>query len=209
MNQYKTATDANIANYTTSANQASKDFLTSLGKNQNLQGQQLSDVLQQRILGALPQQQAALREGLAGTGGLERGSAAGAMENLSTEAAQQIGQGEQAIMTSQLAAQQQALGQVYNMDEQTIQNATGMSKDEILQLYNSGNTDLINEANSLLGIEQTSEQNTLDALAAQATGNFSAAEADQAQQQAFINSLLQAGGTLGAAGISAATKKTA
>jgi hypothetical protein len=191
---------------TTAEQAAAKKFLSDTGQATDSQGNMLSDVLKQRVLGALPEEQAALRESEAATGGLERGGAAAAFQNLGATTAQSIGQGEQQIALQQNQLRQQNLNTVLNMDNSLITEKLGIDKDTLLQLYNSGRQDLIDEANSLLGIEQTSTASVNDVLAAQQNANLGQGAADAARQQQLYQSLIGLGGTVAGGAYGAAPR---
>lgn len=195
-NTYTAGINNALTNYQNSANTTAKNFLSSIGSATDSQGKQLSDVLAQRVLSTTPQQQQALREGLAATGGLQRGAANKAFTDLATTQAQQIGQGQEAIVAQQNQARINALNTVQNMDESVIQNTLGVTKDQLLQVYNSGNQALINEANQLLGIEQTANNDLLGVTAGQINANLAQQQQNNAQQQALYNALLNSGTTL-------------
>jgi hypothetical protein len=118
------------------------------------------------------------------------------MEDLSRQAMGEIGAGEQAIQQQQLVAQQNAMQQVYQMDENVIQNTLGITKDDLLTLYQSGRQDLINEANSLLGIEQTTTGQMVDVMGTGQRADVASQIAALNRQQQFYNSLIGAGGTM-------------
>ncbi len=164
---------------------SSQNFLTEIGKTTDLQGKELSDILRQRVMGAQPGQEAALRENLAATGGLNRGAAGAAFTNLATTNAQAIGQGEQELAVQALQNKAEAIKQVYQLDDNFINNRLGIDKDTLLQIYQSDRQDLINEANQLLGIQEFSgNQATASSLSS------------QTQNQNTLNALIGAGATI-------------
>ncbi len=187
--QYKKDIGASTEASQAQARQSSQQFLQDIGKDTQVQGQQLSDILRSRVLGAQPELQKQLREQMAATGGLQRGAAVRGSQELGQQAVGQIAQGEQEIALQQQNAINQAKTQAQNLDQQLISDRLGIDKDTLLKLYDTGRTDLINEANSLLGIEQTAGQSITSLMGAQ-IGAQQAAETTNAQnRQALLDSL--------------------
>lgn len=113
----------------------------------------LSDTLKQNVLSQQPELARQLREGLAASGQLRGGAAAAAQAGLSNQLAQQIGQGQREIQTQDLQARQRALETAMQMNDQALNNATGLNKDALQAVFASGRADLIDEATALINIE--------------------------------------------------------
>jgi len=179
----------------TSAANRSAQFLKDIGQQTNIQGQQLSDILKQRVLGAVPEAQAAARESLAATGGLQRGYAGATLAGIPQTAVANIAQGETQLTQQALNTRNQALNQVYNLDEQYIMDKTGVDKQTLLDIYNSGRSDLINNANQLLGIESGTTSDIIGLEEFKASQTLAQQQAAAANRQATLNALLGIGGT--------------
>lgn len=187
------ATDASRA--------AASNYLAETGKTTDAQGQELTDILRQRVLGNAPAEDQQLREELAATGGLERGGANAAFEKLAAERAGNIAQGQSQIELAAQAAKQDALTKIYAMDESMIQNKLGIDRDTLVALYDSGRQDLINEANSLLGIESNATGQELSAQEALLNDQLASGTAESAQRADIYNQLIGAGGTIAGYGL--------
>lgn len=171
------------------ARQSSKNFLQDIGKSTQVEGQQLSDILRSRVLGAQPELQKQNREAMAATGGLQRGAAVKGAQQIQQQASQKIAEGEQEIALQQQQAINQAKTQAQNLDQQLINDKLGIDKDTLMKLYDTGRTDLINEANALLGIEQTTGGQVLDVMKAQQGANLAGQVSAAQQRQALLDSL--------------------
>lgn len=187
--QYKKDIGASTEASQAEARKSSSQFLQDIGKSTQVQGQQLSDILRSRTLGAQPELQKQLREQMAATGGLQRGAAVKGAQQLQGQAAQQIAQGEQEIALQQQNAINQAKTQAQNLDQQLISDKLGIDKDTLMKLYDTGRMDLINEASSLLGIEQTAGQNITSLMGAQISANQASEIASAQNRQALLDSL--------------------
>lgn len=187
--KYQTDINKAVDTSQNQARQSSAQFLQDIGKSTQFQGQQLSDILAQRVLGQQPELQKQLRENMAATGGLQRGAAVKGSQALAQNAVGQIAQGNQQIALQQQAALNQAKGQAQQLDQQLISDKLGIDKDTLLKLYDTGRTDLINEANSLLGIEQNTSQAIENVTGAQIGANTASQVSAAQQRDALLNSL--------------------
>lgn len=144
----------------------------------------LSDELKQRVMSSQPELQRQLREGLAASGQLRSGAATAANMGLASDLANQIGQGQTKIQQADLQARQAALETAMQMNDKALYTATGMNKDQMQAVFQSGRQDLIDEASALIEAEK-SRLNAVAGLAQnQATYNLAAqAAADQNRQQ--------------------------
>lgn len=186
---------------TQNQNKAAQDFLTGLGNNQTLQGQDLTKLLTSQAYSTVPQQQEAAREAAAATGGLQRGSAASLIAAPTQQAAQNVEQGQLQLNLQQQQQKAQALSQINQMSDQQISQILGIDKDTANALYSSGRQDLIDEANSLLGISQNQESQTLNAQEFGLSGQIASDAANRAAQQGAFQQLAGLGGTIVGAGL--------
>ncbi len=173
---------------------AGSQYIDQASNAASLRGKSLTETLRQDVLDAQPDINQNLRESLAATGGLQRGSATSAFREQATKAGSEIARGSTAIRQDELASRQKALDTVFNTNQETLLKATGLDYDTIKALASMGRDDLIAEAaelaaaetdraNAMIGITQN--RNTAD-LASQAARN---------QNRADLNSALIGSGT--------------
>jgi hypothetical protein len=156
----------------------------------------LSDELKQRVLSTQPELQRQLREGLAASGQLRSGAAAAANTNLANELASQIGQGQMKIQQGDLQARQAALETAMQMNDKALFTATGMNKDQLQAVFQSGRQDLIDEASALIEAEK-SRLNAVAGLAQnQSTYNLAAQSAADQNRNQLISSGADLAGSL-------------
>ena len=159
--QYKTDVGIELTAAEDAARQKSQQFLSDIGKDTTLQGKKLSDILAQRVLERQPELQKQMRNAVAGTGGLQRGAAVIGGEQLATQASKDISTGNEDIALQQQEAMNQAKEKVFNLDQGLVQQRLGINKDMLTALFDIGRTDLINEAMTMLGIEQNAQTESL------------------------------------------------
>lgn len=186
---------------TNSANQQAQSFLNQLGNNQTLSGQDITKLLTQQAYSQVPQAQQAAREAAAASGGLGRGAAAELQAAPAATAASNVAQGLTQMDLAQQQQKAQALSTINNMSDQLITDKLGIDRDTATALYNSGNQDLINEANQLLGISQNQTAETLGAQQFGLTGQIAANAANAQAAQAPYQQLTGLGSALATAGM--------
>ncbi len=165
----------------------------------NLGGEEansLSAALRQNVLSAQPEIQRQIREGMAATGGLNRGATNAAFAKAGAAAATEIGQGETEIRQQQLKGLQDASKTVFGADIDAVTRATGMDADTVQTLLNSGREDLIREAQSLIETERTRTSNLLGITQAQNTNNLASQTAGANGQNALLQALIQGGSSI-------------
>jgi hypothetical protein len=194
----------NLAQYAQSLQGASTTF----GQNVAQQGQKfLGDVsslygpnspaaqaqygaAKQQIYSTVPGTQEAIRNVLAGTGGLQRGNAATALAQPYVQAAQQYGQTAANIGATQTQEQQRAiqsaLQTINNMEASVFQQQFGMSREQAAQILQTGNTALQQQLSELINqsVQQTNQ--TLGLQGVQSTNAYNNALLNQAQNNALI-----------------------
>lgn len=176
-------------------------FLAGLGSTTDLQGRELKDVLAKEQYGAVPAETQAIRENLTATGGTQRGGAAAALNAPQIAAAGRVGEGQTALDVQAQQAKASGLATVAKMTDEQLTNVLGINRDEAMALYNSGRQDLINQANQLIQINQVQTADLLSAQTFGASAGLASDAAAVAQRNQFSTALMQAGTTLGAAGI--------
>lgn len=177
------------------ANSADKYVKDQEGASQAL-NRSLSDELKQRVMSTQPELQRQLREGLAASGQLRSGAATAANMGLSNELASQIGQGQMKIQQGDLQARQAALETAMQMNDKALFTATGMNKDQMQAVFQSGRQDLIDEASALIEAEK-SRLNAVAGLAQnQSTYNLAAQSAADQNRNQLISSGADLAGSL-------------
>lgn len=168
-----------------------------------VEGQSLSDVLRQRVMETQPELQAASREALAASGGLNRGAAPAAAMRIATEAGRGIGEGEQAIALQQMEHKRQMVDSIAKMDESWVRDKLGISRETLATIYQSGREDLIAEANAMLGVNENQQDSLLGIEQNKNTMNFARSAAGAEQRNMLLNTLMGAGMTTMAYGATA------
>lgn len=176
--------------------EASNKFLEDIGQSSDKLGENLSQTLMRRTMASQPAMQQQLRESLAATGGLHRGAADQAFMQQGQQMASQLFEGNQDIINQQMKSREDAMKMAYSVDQNLIADRLGIDQDTLAQIYASGRQDLIQEANSLLGIEQTRSAGTLSALGFKDSAELAKASANATAQNQFTNALLGLGGQI-------------
>jgi hypothetical protein len=149
------------------------------------------------IYSTLPGTQNAIRNALAATGGLGRGSAATALAAPSIQAAQDYARSAGTINADQAKmgqqAQQQALQTATSMDAAMFQNMFGMSKEQATQILQSGNQTLRDQLAQLISQSQGQTGQILSAQGLQATNGYQNAVTRNGQQDAIWTGLANMG----------------
>lgn len=154
----------------------------------------LSTALRQNVLSAQPEIQRQIREGMAASGGLQRGATNAAFAKAGATAAQEIGQGEAEIQTQRLKGLQDASKTVFGADIDAVTTATGLDQDTVQTLLNSGREDLIREAQTLIEAERNRTSNLLGIHQAGNTNRLAADSAAAGGQNALLEALIKGGG---------------
>lgn len=147
-----------LSTATQNTGSAANNFLTQLGQTTDLEGQNLTQALNQKVYGALPAQQRQIMENATATGGTQRGAVGANLNAAGQTAATNVATGNAAIAEQTLQAKQAGLTVVENATNTNIQNQLGISQQDAVAIYNSGNTEAIQMMNTLLGISSTQAQ---------------------------------------------------
>lgn len=127
----------------------------------NREGSQLFRTLSEQALRNVPAIQNQLRETLAATGGLQRGSANVALSQPLLDANAAITQGAQDIALQNQQFLNQNLQRTFELDDNFLQQELGINRDVLIQALNSGREDLIQEATLLLDEAQQRQADLL------------------------------------------------
>lgn len=182
---------------------AANNFLTQLGQTTDLEGQNLTQALNQQVYGALPAQQRQIMENATATGGTQRGAVGSSLNQAGQTAASNVASDEAAISEQALQSKAAGLTVVENATNQNIQNQLGISKDEALQIYQSGNQDAIAMMNQLLNISQNQEKEQVGLGEEEMNAEMAEGNAGIAGQNQLLNSLIGAGTSTGVAAMTA------
>jgi hypothetical protein len=174
----------------------SASFLNDVGSSSDKIGENLSQALLRRTMQGSQQQSQQLREQLGSTGGLQNGASSAAFGNLAGQTANNLYEGNNNIINQQLQARQDAMGKAYDVDQNLITNKLGISQDTLAKLYASGRQDLIDEANSLMGIEQNRSGAVQGAQVNDMNANLAKESADRNSRNALLGSVLNVGGQI-------------
>ncbi|TXH56266.1 MAG: hypothetical protein E6Q97_06675 [Desulfurellales bacterium] len=168
-----------------------RDYIRDAGSSATNLGNNLADTLKQRVLRQTPELQRQLREGMAASGGLNRGALGAGLSRVAVGQAQELGSGLRDITAQELAAKQKAIDSVFNTDQDTLRTATGLDYQTLQALLNAGRTDIIQEAASLLDSERSINSAKAGILGAGADAASASSAASAANQNDLIAALLQ------------------
>lgn len=173
---------------------AGSEYLDQASNAASLRSRSLIDSMKQDVLDEQPGITQSLRENLAATGGLNRGSANTAFREQATNTANQISKGATAIRQGELASREDALKTIFNTNQDTLMKATGMDYDTIKALASMGRDDLIQEAAELAAAE-TDRANALIGIAQNRNASDLASQAARNSNRSDMNSALIGSGT--------------
>lgn len=159
-----------------------RDYIRDAGASATNLGNNLADTLKQRVLRETPELQRQLREGMAASGGLNRGAVGAGMSRVAVGQAQELGSGLRDITAQELAAKQRSIDTVFNTDQDTLRTATGLDYQTLQTLLNAGRTDIIQEAANLLDSERSVNSAKAGILGAQADATSASSAANAANQ---------------------------
>lgn len=168
---------------------AGSEYLDQASNAASLRSRSLVDSLKQDVLDAQPDITQSLKENLAATGGLQRGSARVAFREQATNAAREVARGSTAIRQDELASRQKALDTIFNTNQDALLKATGLDYDTAKALAAMGRVDLLREAAELAAAEQD-RTNALLGIAQNNMAANTAAQAARNQNRADLNSAL-------------------
>ncbi len=136
-------------------------FRSDLEQGLTNQGSQLFRTLSEQAFRNVPAIQDQLRQTLAATGGLDRGSAGVALTQPVLDAQAAVSQGAQDIALQNQQFLNQQLQRTFELDEEFLNTELGINRDIIIQALNSGREDLIQEATLLLDEAQQRQADLL------------------------------------------------
>jgi hypothetical protein len=153
--------------------------------------------LKQQDYSTLPGTLTNLRSQLAATGGLARGGAGKAITQAVLAPAAQYSQQAATVTGQQLTAQQQAqqaaINKVAALDETTAQTMLGMSKEQATQILTTGRQDLRDQLTQLINQSNNQTTQTLNAEGIATNAGYANAVANNANQAAVVNGLVNTG----------------
>jgi len=166
------------------------------------------DAQKTAIYANLPEQQNAIRQALAATGGFDRGTASKQLAAPVLQAGQQYGQAVANITAEQLAKKQDSERQVINtintMDNNVLQSLFGMSKDQALQIMTSNRQDLKDQMTDLVAQSTQQTQQKLGVQGQQIQNQYQADVAKKAQKDALTKAWVNLGVDAVDSGVAAA-----
>jgi hypothetical protein len=158
------------------------------------------DASKTAIYADLPGQQAAIRQALAATGGFDRGTAGKQLAAPVLQAGQQYGQQIANITAQQLAAKQNAtknaIDTVARMDENTLTQLFGMSRDQATAILNGNRQDLKDQMTDLVNQSTQQTNQKLGAMGANLSNQYQQKVAEAAQSNAQTNAWIGLGSNL-------------
>jgi len=153
--------------------------------------------LKQQDYSTLPGTLNTLKANLAATGGLSRGGAGKAITQAVLAPAAQYSQQAATVTGAQLTAEQQAkqaaINKVAALDETTAQTMLGMSKEQAMQILQYGRQDLQQQLTQLINQSNNQTTQTLNAEGIQTNAGYQNAVANNANQAAVVNGLVNTG----------------
>ena len=174
------------------------------------------NLLKKQTFKDLPEQQKAIREALAASGGLARGTTGTQLSKSVIDAYGRLSEGSADIRNQNLirkqAATQQAIQTVASMDNQTVQNIFNLDKDQALQILTGSREDVKDQFTNLINQSQAELNAKLGVAGANIQNQFYASEANRASSNAQTGNIIDAitGGVAGAmSGIKAPTPQFA
>lgn len=166
-----------------------RNYIRDAGSSATNLGNNLADTLKQRVLRQTPELQRQLREGMAASGGLNRGALGAGLSRVAVGQAQELGSGLRDITAQELAAKQRAIDTVFNTDQDTLRTATGLDYQTLQTLLNAGRTDIIQEAANLLDSERSINSAKAGILGAGADAASAASAASAARANDLVAAL--------------------
>lgn len=153
--------------------------------------------LKQADYSTLPGNITALKSNLAATGGLSRGGAGRAITQAVLAPAAQYSQQAATTtgnaLTTQQQANQTAINKVAALDEATAQSLFGMSKEQATTILTSGRQDLQQQLAQLINQSNNQTTQTLGVEGIAANAGYGNAVANNANQAAITNGLVNTG----------------
>lgn len=201
--QYKDslgAAGANLSSTNTDIGKALTDKTAALYDPNGAAVQATLAALKQQDYSTMPGTLTALKSNLAATGGLSRGGAGRAITQAVLAPAAQYSQQAATVQGQQLTAQQQAtqaaINKVAALDESTAQSLFGMSKEQATQILTSGRQDLQTQLTQLINQSRNEAGQTLAVQGIQANNGYQEAVANNANQAAITNGLMNTGASV-------------
>lgn len=200
--QFTTAQNNNKAAYGVSATQAAQDYqkgLSSLDSTDKTARDLAIANETARQARAIPEQQQAIRESLAATGGLRTGGAGSILAQPQIQMSQNIaelaGKLELQGLDKASARREAGLTTLYNTEQGVALTNLGIDQDTARTLLQNGRADILSRANALLGIDQDT---TNSIIGLETTGQLSDIAASQAAADRRAALISAIGGTGGA-----------
>lgn len=155
------------------------------------------DAAKTAIFANVPGQQDAIREALAATGGLQRGTASAQLAAPVIQAGRLVGQNIANVTAQQLqakqAATQQALTQIASMSDAALTSLFGMNREQATAILQGNRQDLKDQLTSLINQSNNETNQLLGVQGANITNQYNQAVADKAQRDALNNAIVGAG----------------
>lgn len=153
--------------------------------------------LKQQDYSTLPGNVNALKANLAASGGLNRGGAARAITSATMAPAAAFSNQAATVEGQQLQAQQQnvqsALNKIAAMDDATANSLFGMSTAQATQILQSGRQDLQTQLAQMINQINNQTTQTLNLNGIASNAGYQNAVAQQGQQEAIVNGLVNTG----------------
>jgi len=160
------------------------------------------NLAQEQTFRNLPQVQQAIRESLAGTGGLGRGYAATELAKAPLQAAQSLSDLTKELAIGGAERRGQALDRVYQTNTGAQLSKVGIDKDTANTLLETGRSDILNQAAQLLGVEDQLADDLFGIQQLALTGQFANAGAENDRKNQLMQALAGLSGSLIGKGVS-------
>lgn len=184
---------------TTGAGDAAKAAAAGLQGNVAQNTKEAQDSLRKSLysntFSALPGTLQATREAAAAGGGVNSGAYNKSVEQIGQGTAQTIAQGEAGIQAQGAQAKTAAATQAYQTVQNVMNNLTQDQLGTLQTAFQSGRTDLIQNAATQMGLNDQETQALIQLYNFQQSGQMASASADAAANQQLLSGIIGAGAT--------------
>lgn len=177
-------------------------FLADIEKTGQAKDTAQFNLAQEQTFRQLPQVQQAIRESLAGTGGLGRGYAVTELAKAPLQAAQNLSDLTQELAIAGGDRKAAALDRVYQTNSGAALNKLGIDRDTAQMLLETGRSDILTQAAQALGIEDQLAEDLFGIQQLAMGQGFARNAAENENRQNITNALVGIGGNLIGRGIS-------
>lgn len=188
--------------YTADVGKMGEGYLADVEKTGQAKDTAQFNLAQEQTFRQLPQVQQAIRESLAGTGGLGRGYAVTELAKAPLQAAQNLSDLTKELAIAGGDRKAAALDRVYQTNSGAALNKLGIDRDTAQMLLETGRSDILTQAAQALGIEDQLAEDLFGIEQLKLGQGIAQSSADNANRQSISDALARIGGNLIGRGIS-------